>query len=405
MISRFLREDYDVVWRGNSVAGQLCSNYQPSLCATGKNFEFLNWLSNRFELSDTPYEELSTRFQEELLPELSLADVWMCSIPAVWCRLLADAGRAPGAPKPARPVFAYLGLPILQYVARPEREEFLRAFVELAVDERNVIAANNAYLAEEIHWQTGLKVPTLRIHGLHTNSTYLPLRASEVLVSRPGTSGGWQECVLNRFVDSNPGYPLRFLQFTDLLNPHTTKEVYNTSLSYSGLSQYRAVVGFPYDTSLMFFWEFYSMNMPVFVPFQLWRWGIYGQHTRPDLDDRWQMFDPSVAESKEGWPDRGRLLAPEDERVPFSPFFDGFSPLDIERSMFWSKYTDWAMFPHIQYFESIPDLMAQLVNLDLQAVSSQMKQFNEECLVKSVAAWRFVVERWLDLGTFTDDGT
>ena len=25
-------------------------------------------------------------------------------------------------------------------------------------------------------------------------------------------------------------------------------------------------VGFPYDTSLMFFWEFYSMNMPTFVP-------------------------------------------------------------------------------------------------------------------------------------------
>ena len=24
-------------------------------------------------------------------------------------------------------------------------------------------------------------------------------------------------------------------------------------------------VGFPYDTSLMFFWEFYSMNMPMFV--------------------------------------------------------------------------------------------------------------------------------------------
>lgn len=39
----------------------------------------------------------------------------------------------------------------------------------------------------------------------------------EVLVSRPGTSGGWQECVLNRFVDTNPGYPLRFVQFTNLL--------------------------------------------------------------------------------------------------------------------------------------------------------------------------------------------
>ena len=41
----------------------------------------------------------------------------------------------------------------------------------------------------------------------------------QVLVSRPGTSGGWQECVLNRFVDVNPEYPLRFVQFTNLLIP------------------------------------------------------------------------------------------------------------------------------------------------------------------------------------------
>merc|ERR1711957_1003504 len=88
---------------------------------------------------------------------------------------------------------------------------------------------------------------------------------------------------LNRFVEANAGYPLRFVQFTDLLNPHTTKEVYNTSLSYADLAQYRALINFPYDTSLMLFWEFYSMGMPMFVPFQLWHWGIYGQHTRPDL--------------------------------------------------------------------------------------------------------------------------
>lgn len=60
--------------------------------------------------------------------------------------------------------------------------------------------------------------------------------------------------------------------------------------------------------------------------------------------------------------------------MPYSPYFDGFGPLDVERgaletvtppfhrigcwcatlrrSIFWSKYTDWAMFPHVQYFTS-----------------------------------------------------
>lgn len=392
MITRFLHDDYGGVFLGNSLATQLCRNYQPSLCATGRNLQFLTWLSERFEESDTPYAELSDRFQQELLPELSKADVWMCSIPAVWCRLLWDAALTLKSQNIApKPIFAYLGLPLLQYV-RDGREDFLRAFVEMGQHERNIVAANNAYLAEQVEWQTGLKVPTLRIHGLHTNATYVPLRSHEVLVSRPGTSGGWQECILNRFRDANPDYPFRFIQFTNLLNPHSIEEVYNMSLSYQALSQYRAVVGFPYDTSLMFFWEFYSMGMPMFVPFDLWHRGIFGQHTRPDLEQP-RIFPEGKNQSK---------LLTEEERLPYSPFFDGFGPLDVERAIFWSKYTDWAMFPHLQYFKSVPDLMAQLLDIDLQAVSAAMKLFNEECMVKSVATWRFVVERWFDVETFTE---
>ena len=41
------------------------------------------------------------------------------------------------------------GLPILQYVHRDDRTAFLEAFVEMSKSERNILAANNAYLAEE----------------------------------------------------------------------------------------------------------------------------------------------------------------------------------------------------------------------------------------------------------------
>merc|ERR550539_322237 len=99
------------------------------------------------------------------------------------------------------------------------------------------------------------------------------------------------------------------------------------------------------------------MNMPMFVPYQLWRWGIYGQHTRPDLEE------PTL---------EGHF-----KEAPYSPFFDGFAPLDVERSLYWSKFTDWAMFPHVQYFSGIPELMVKLVQADVQAISAAMKQFNE----------------------------
>merc|ERR1712217_921032 len=129
-------------------------------------------------------------------------------------------------------------------------------------------------------------------------------------------------------------------------------------------------------------WEFYSMGMPLFVPFQLWHWGIFGQHTRPDLEE------PTIE-------------AGNYSRPVYSPFFSGFMPLELERSVFWSKYTDWAMFPHLQYFASVPELMVKLIQIDLHAVSAAMKRFNEESLVQTVATWRYIVERWLDLENMT----
>eukprot|EP00929_Paragymnodinium_shiwhaense_P051972 TRINITY_DN26074_c0_g1_i1.p1 TRINITY_DN26074_c0_g1~~TRINITY_DN26074_c0_g1_i1.p1 ORF type:complete len:710 (+),score=117.28 TRINITY_DN26074_c0_g1_i1:76-2205(+) len=388
MISRFLSKEVEVVWKGNSVAHQLCGNYDPSLCAPPENVEFIDWLADRFEKQDMPYGDIVQKFTERLLPQLMEADVWMCSIPAIWCQLLADVGRGGvGQSAPlAKPIFVYLGLPIHQYVGRDQRLTFLREFARLAEDPRSVVVANNAYLSEEVFWQTGLRVPTLRIHGLHTNATYMPLRNSEVMIQRPGTSGGWQECLLRRFEEANPAYPVRFVQFTDLLNPHTKKEVYNMSLSYKELGKFRALVSFPYDTSLMLFWEFYSMNVPTFVPFQLWHWGIFGQHTRPDLEH------PMLEEKERLTVDMGTAF--QHHVPPHSPFFDGFQPLDLTRSVYWSKFTDWAMFPHIQYFRSLPDLMVKLVSDDLPAISASMKRFNEESIVHTVAAWRLVVQHW-----------
>eukprot|EP00959_Pyramimonas_sp_CCMP1952_P095838 2004060-Pyramimonas_sp.AAC.1 len=55
---------------------------------------------------------------------------------------------------------------------------------------RNIVVANNPYLAEEVLWQTGHRVPTLRIHGLHTDATYRngPRLAS---AARGTIGGGW----------------------------------------------------------------------------------------------------------------------------------------------------------------------------------------------------------------------
>ncbi|CAK9014604.1 U4/U6.U5 tri-snRNP-associated protein 1 (SNU66 homolog) (hSnu66) (Squamous cell carcinoma antigen recognized by T-cells 1) (SART-1) (hSART-1) (U4/U6.U5 tri-snRNP-associated 110 kDa protein) (allergen Hom s 1) [Durusdinium trenchii] len=101
----FLRDDYEVEFEGNSLASQLCSNYQPSLCAHGR-------------------------------------------------------------------------LPLLQYVNVDERESFLTAFVEMAQNDRNIVAANNAYLAEEVAWQVSIRA------RIWNNPEYSQSQAKRAVVAK-----------------------------------------------------------------------------------------------------------------------------------------------------------------------------------------------------------------------------
>jgi len=157
-------------------------------------------------------------------------------------------------------------------------------------------------------------------------------------------------------------------------------ETYNRSLDYSTMAQFRAVVEFPYDTSLMFFWEFYSMNMPTFVPRALWRWGMYGQHTRPDLAGERADSNKSVLGFADG------------------PFFDAWAPHDVDRSLVWSQFTDWAMFPYILYFQSLPELLEMVRDTAMLVdTSKKMEEFNKESIVMSIEVWRRIAGRFLSV--------
>ena len=100
----------------------------------------------------------------------------MCSIPAWWCRLLlAEYMDGAAAPKP---ILMYLGLPLLQDVAREDRFGWFADFVALSLAPENIVLANNPYLAEEVAWQTGVRVPvqrTPRPHG-RTRTEILEMR-------------------------------------------------------------------------------------------------------------------------------------------------------------------------------------------------------------------------------------
>lgn len=147
--------------------------------------------------------------------------MWMCSIPAVWCQLLFDASLAT-LPEHRKPIFSYLGLLILQHVSPEDRMTFFQAFGQMVAEPKNIALCRNAYLSEQISWQTGIRAPVLRVHGLHTNTTWMAKRLHEVLVGqepvvvgRSVSTGSWMptQCILcvssNLQISSMHGPPWR----------------------------------------------------------------------------------------------------------------------------------------------------------------------------------------------------
>merc|ERR1712203_275064 len=91
----------------------------------------------------------------------------------------------------------------------------------------------------------------------------------------------------------------------------------------------------------------------------------------------------------------GRISNPLHAMPELSPFYAAVHrPLSLEEAMHWAVYSDWAMLPHVRYFQGVPDLFIQLLDGEsLHRTASQMKAFNEEELLLAVDNWRCVAHR------------
>ncbi|CAE7371101.1 unnamed protein product [Symbiodinium natans] len=378
-----------VSFLGNSFPGNVCRNY--GLCAQPEDKELLEGLLKRYYKDKQAFATVAAAFEEALRFRLSReADVLMCSQPLSWCRFLLGM---------QKPMLLYAGLPVMWDLPEADRDGWAADFSDILRSQKHVVIANSVFVAREVQWQFGMRVPTLRPLGLHTNAMHVPVRNSSVLVSRFGTSGGLSECLLEKFAIANRHwFPLEFVQMESLLfQEHLastgddeledaktweehTGEIKVPHMPYNKLASHRAVVCMPYDTSIFLFNEFYSANMPVFVPGDLWRW-LIGPVTSPMMEYRhW-----TAEEATEG-------VGPVPTSSPF--YASVHQPMGVEQALEWSMYSDWAMLPHVLYFEGIPDLFLKLMDTtSLHQTSIRMKVFNDEELILAVENWKKLVRR------------
>merc|ERR1711865_794921 len=104
-------------------------------------------------------------------------------------------------------MIAYLGEPILLSVGGDDRMTWFDTFESMATNPNNFFTCYNPWLSDMIHYQTGLVLPVIRLHGLYTNALYNPTRTSEVLVIKGPNICADSVCLLNRFAALAAGIP------------------------------------------------------------------------------------------------------------------------------------------------------------------------------------------------------
>jgi len=245
-----------------------------------------------------------------------------------------------------------------------------------ASDPRNVIGANNRYDVEVIRYFTGLEVEWIPSFAGYTRATYKPSSSGFLLANRRADEG-FQTLFLRQFRDACKSIN------TSLSTPELIriKDRY-PRYEFSDLAAHRGIVHLPYQVSTMSILEHYRMNIPLFFPSKelLLKWNIEHwvllERTLPPgiRNPRSHSFSPH--------PSQRHIPCPNDNH-------------NVEAMKYWLQFADYYTLPHITYFNSTPHLaviLQQISTHDLNAISWQMKNFNDKLKKEVLMKWTRILQ-------------
>merc|ERR1712232_319132 len=150
------------------------------------------------------------------------------------------------------------------------------------------------------------------------------------------------ECILNFFargaaaIGDSSMEPFTFRESTLLQE--------NEKIGYSSFAEFLAVVIYPHAFTQFWLYEFYAMGMPLFVP-SIATLPLY------------------LYQDYAGCPDFEGHRSGHIPTHPYSPFNrDNWNAIT-----YWTNFTDFVQLPHLQRFNSVPQLIFELETFDGRA--------------------------------------
>lgn len=241
----------------------------------------------------------------------------------------------------------------------------------------NFIAANNRYDQEYIKYFTGISdVILLPSYCGYVTARYNPVKKEILLAPARGVNG---EIAASMQVHVKQ-YNADLCSGCNHIDIIPIRELY-PYFKYEDIANHPAIVIIPYQISFMSFFEFYRMEIPMFVPC-------------PELLAEWHLTIGAISErtwaNVLGWPVGQSAVSrhPNSTSILLS---DPNNEYGREAVLEWIKLADFYTVEHIITFKSWDHLTTLLQTTDLRSVSKRMREYSNTVLKDLEKNWDIVL--------------
>lgn len=366
-----------------------------------KVLEFDQWRGFSLECGGKKPEVLKKDFYEAYKDdaEFKRVDAFLCSHPAANCELFLKFNKSVIVYATTRLEFGRHdgGVFWRRDHWNPSKglaswETWIQSLIQISQDPKSIIAANNLYDVHYIKYFTGITpqyIPSWcgdanyaytlameRRPPYKPRPTYHPTSDVVLLGSYRTNLDLDRDGKKKKLSDHPIMQDLHFSAGQKGIRVVPLKKQYPEGFIPEDLCSHPAIVIIPYQTSTISLFEYYRLNIPLFVP------------SNALLLEWWRNYD-ILWERIYGWPERLDNLIGSPSNGSSIPDPNSNSE---ESFKYWIKFADFNVFPHVQRFNDFDDLMKKLRSVDLRNVSMAMMDYNRKERQRLVKTWKSVFQ-------------